>query len=67
MGAAFSNLRLEAISAMADLRNIASWCVMEKVGMTRQRIVQEDAPSGGPPVDMVVYAISREEWKAKQA
>ena len=49
---------------MADLRNIASQRVMEKAGMTRKRLVQEDASSVGPPVDMVLYEVSREEWEA---
>ena len=65
--AVFRNLSFKTVSARADVRNIASWRVMEKVGMTRKPIVHEDSPSGGPPVDMVVYAISREEWQAKQA
>ena len=67
VAAAFRNLSLKTISAMADVRNTASWRVMEKAGMTRKRVMQEDAPSGGPPVDMVVYAISIEEWQARQA
>ena len=67
VAAAFTNLSLKSISAMADVRNSASWRVMEKAGMTRKRVVQEDAPSGGSPVDMVVYAMSREEWETMQA
>ena len=64
VAAAFTSLDLTHISARADVRNTASWRVMEKAGMTRKRVVQEDAPSGGPPIDMVVYAISIEEWEA---
>lgn len=67
VAAAFRNLSLKTISAMADVRNTASWRVMEKAGMTRKRVVQEDSPSGSPPVDMAVYAISREEWETLQA
>ena len=67
MPAAFTNLNLISVWAMADLRNIASQRVMEKAGMTRKRLVQEDASSVGPPVDMVLYEVSREEWEAQQA
>ena len=64
IAAAFRSLGLKRIWAMADVRNIASQRVMEKAEMTRKRLVQEDAPSGGPPVDMVLYEVSREEWEA---
>ena len=66
MAAAFTNLDLKRVSATADPRNTASWRVMQKAGMTRQRPAQEDAPSGDSPVDAVVYAITRQEWQAKQ-
>ena len=64
MPAAFTNLNLISIWAMADVRNIGSQRVMEKAGMIRKRMVQEDSPSGGPPVDMVLYAILREDWES---
>ena len=66
MTAAFTNLNLKRISAMADVRNIASQRVMEKAGMIHKRVVQEDSPSKDEPVDMVVYATLREDWKARQ-
>ncbi|MCY4110286.1 MAG: GNAT family N-acetyltransferase [Chloroflexi bacterium] len=67
VAAAFTYLDLKIVWASADVQNIASWRVMEKVGMTRQRVIQQASPSGGSPVDLAIYAISREEWQAKQA
>ena len=67
MTAAFKDLNLKRVWAVADVRNIASQRVMEKAEMTHKRLVQEDASSVGPPVDMVLYAIVREEWEAQQA
>ena len=61
---AFKHLGLKRIWAVADVRNIASQRVMEKAGMIRKRLVQEDAPSGNESVDMVLYAILREEWES---
>ena len=49
IAAAFRSLGLKRIWAMADVRNIASQRVMEKAGMTRKRLVQEDASSVGHP------------------
>ncbi len=65
--AAFEDLSLKRIWAVAAVRNVASQRVMEKAGMIRKRLVQEDAPSGNQPVDTVLYAILREEWEAGRA
>ncbi len=62
---AFSEFALAKISARADLSNTQSWRVMEKLGMRREGILRSELPNPSVPdsrVDMVVYAILREEW-----
>lgn len=65
--AAFEDLSLKRIWAVAAARNIASQRVMEEAGMIRKRLVQEDPPLRDQPVDTVLYAILREEWEAGRA
>ena len=62
VGFGFDGLGLERIEAVADIRNAASWRVMEKLGMRLQaRRIRLDA---GERVDDVVYAVRRDEWRA---
>ncbi|HVN68300.1 MAG TPA: GNAT family N-acetyltransferase [Candidatus Binatia bacterium] len=44
--AAFAALGLDRVWATCDVRNIASWRVMEKVGMHREGFFQHDVRSG---------------------
>ena len=59
---AFENLGLVRIQAFADLRNVGSWRVMEKLGMQREGVLRSHRTLRGEPVDDVLYAIFREEW-----
>lgn len=57
---AFENLGLVHVHAYADIRNEASWRVMEKLGMQRVGVAHGDRLVGGERVDSVSYEILRE-------
>ena len=61
--AAFNNLeQLIRVYATADVRNLASQRVMEKLGMSREGVHRQDRMSRGALLDSVYYAILRSEW-----
>ena len=62
----FGSLGLGRIEATADIRNAASWRVMEKLGMQREGPVRMDGPVPGERVDGVRYVVRREEWLARE-
>lgn len=63
----FSNLPdLHRLYARADLRNVGSWRVMEKIGMQREAVLRQHAKFRGEWVDEVWYGILRPEWEAIQ-
>jgi ribosomal-protein-alanine N-acetyltransferase len=55
---------LNKIRAMADLRNVASQRVMEKVGMTREGVMRQNRLFRGEHVDEVWYGLLRGEWES---
>lgn len=63
----FDSLGLHRISATADIRNVASWRVLEKVGMRREAHFREHMRQRGEWRDSVVYAILEGEWRSLQA
>ena len=58
----FEELGLARIQASADTCNVASWRVMEKLGMQRTGVAHGDRLVGDTRVDAVFYAVLREEW-----
>jgi len=52
----FEELSLERIRATADIRNIASWRVMEKAGMLREGVMRRHRLIRGEWRDSVLYA-----------
>ena len=52
----FENLSLERIWATADVRNVASWRVMEKAGMEREGLMRHHPRVRGAWRDSVLYA-----------
>ena len=58
----FGKATLARIQASTDVRNTASWRVMEKVGMTRTGIARQNRVHRGARVDDVFYEALREEW-----
>jgi ribosomal-protein-alanine N-acetyltransferase len=63
--AAFStHLDLNRLFARADVENIGSHRVMEKVGMTREGVLRLNRVEAGVAVDEACYSILRDEWAA---
>lgn len=61
---AFNNFpEMHRLYARADLRNIGSWRVMEKIGMEREAILRQHANFRGEWVDEIWYSILRPEWE----
>ena len=59
---AFSHLNLHRVWATCDVRNRASWRVMEKLGMRREGEFKKDLFQKGEWRDSYLYAILAEEW-----
>ena len=59
----FEKLGLARIQASADTRNVASWRVMEKLGMKREGIMRSSRLVRDIRVDDVLYAVLRESWE----
>ena len=62
---AFKEYDLARVCARADLENIQSWRVMEKLGMQREGITRSGGPSARNPdcrEDVVTYSVLRTEW-----
>ena len=53
---------LVRIASHADVRNVGSWRVMEKVGLQREGLLRSVRTLRGERIDDVVYAILREDW-----
>lgn len=58
----FRSLGLHRISATADVRNVASWRVMEKVGMVREGHLRRHMRQRGEWRDSFLYGILEEDW-----
>lgn len=58
----FRELRLHRIWADCDPANIASWRVLERLGLRREGHLRENAWTKGEWVDSLVYAILDREW-----
>jgi RimJ/RimL family protein N-acetyltransferase len=54
---------LNRIRAMADVRNVASQGVMEKVGMRLEGTLRQNRITRGEPVDEAWFGILRSEWE----
>ena len=60
----FSDLsHIVRIASWADVRNQASWRVMEKVGLQREGLFRSCRVVHGERVDDVRYAILRADWQ----
>ena len=64
VGRAFDRLGLRKVWATADAPNIASIRVLEKLGMRREGLQREHHWRRGEPVDIVLYGVLRDEWRA---
>ena len=59
---AFDVRGFETLVARADVRNAGSWRVMEKLGMSRERVGTREGRDGGE-VDEVHYRLERGAWR----
>ena len=59
----FLSRNLVRIQARADLRNIVSQSLLEKVGFKKEGVVRKSMFIYGEWRDMLLYSILREEWK----
>lgn len=62
----FRDLKLHRIWATCDTRNIASWRVMEKLGLRREAHFVKDKFQKGEWRDSYLYAILANEWLAER-
>lgn len=60
---AFQGYELHKVWAHADVRNKASWRVMEKLGMSREGLLRGHHMVRGEPGDVYSYGILRSEWE----
>ena len=64
----FSNLPdMHKLYARADLLNVGSWRVMEKIGMQREALLRQHEKYNGAWQDDVWYGILRPEWENAQS
>ncbi|WP_420403162.1 GNAT family N-acetyltransferase [Nisaea sp.] len=61
----FAHFGMHRISAHCDVRNIASWKLMEKLGMRREAHYREKEFFKGAWAEDFVYAILRREWASR--
>jgi [ribosomal protein S5]-alanine N-acetyltransferase len=57
--------KLNRIEASADLRNLASRRVMEKLGMKHEGVLRQSRVARGELIDMAYYSVVRSEWQAR--
>ena len=60
---AFDTLDLNRVQAETDTRNVASACVLEKLGFVREGTLREDCVVDGEVSDSWVYGLIRREWR----
>ncbi len=58
----FTEFGLEKVYSWADVENIGSWRVMEKIGMTREGTLRSQGVNRGVRQDYHYYGILRREW-----
>ncbi len=63
----FEASNLAKIYSWADVENIGSWRVMEKIGMTREGTLRSQGVNRGVRQDFHYYGILRDEWESRQS
>lgn len=64
LGFGFETLRLHRIYSTADVLNVGSWRVMEKIGMKREGQLRESVWCKGRWRNSYLYSILKREWTA---
>ena len=68
MQAAFEDFDAPHVVALTVIQNEPSWRLMEKLGMERRFDLDFADPRWGPELqDTIVYAITQDQWKARNA
>jgi RimJ/RimL family protein N-acetyltransferase len=68
LGICFDHLALRRVKAMCFADNVASWRIMEKLGMRREEYsVAESLHRSGRWLDGISYAILADEWRVRTA
>lgn len=67
LAAAFEQLRLQRVISTIDVRNKRSMRVVEQAGLRWEGTLRRHIQARGRWWDVEVYALSREEWLARQA
>ena len=62
----FTEFGLEKVYSWADVENVGSWRVMEKIGMTREGTFRSHGLNRGVRQDFHYYGILRDEWERQQ-
>jgi RimJ/RimL family protein N-acetyltransferase len=60
----FDQIQAEQVVALTVIGNEPSWGLMERLGMTRRPDLDYEGPDWAD-TPVIVYAIGREEWKAR--
>ena len=63
---AFDELGAHRVMGRLDARNLASARVLERLGMRREGFLRENEFVKGEWTDEFVYAITEDEWRARQ-
>jgi ribosomal-protein-alanine N-acetyltransferase len=63
----FNEMALRRIQAVCDIDNRRSFRTMEKLGMTRERMLPGVLTATGRRADRFVYSILRREWDRQNA
>jgi len=66
LNAAFGKLNMHRVWATCDMRNYASYRVMEKLGMRREACFAKDVFQRGEWRNSYLYAVLAEEWLAQE-
>lgn len=63
--ALFTQFGLNKLTAIAACNNVASWKLMEKLGMQREGLLREHMKLDSGFSDAYIYGILRKEWQAR--
>ncbi len=64
---AFGDMGLRRIEAEIDVRNVASACVVRRLGFTREGLLRERWVTKGEARDVEVHGLLRDEWARRPA
>lgn len=66
LGLIFEETDINRVEGQCDVRNPASARVMEKCGMQREGILRQRVLNKGEMIDVMLYAILKEDWDRRQ-